>query len=255
MKKLFIFTMILVAVLFSSCYPHYYAPAKQNIMPFDEKGDITVSATIGTLGEFGADAGWAITDNIGIYSSFNYIDISNFENTHNSPNDFVWDNELVFYKWIKNRLYAGVNVGIGIGEIGMLHPYYDLKLNRQYIQPTFGLKVVDPFILAFSFRVSRVDYSLKSDFINYSEYDENLFRKYFFLGDVGKSDFFFFEPAFTWGVDSEFMKYRFQLSLAKQLNKADINFRLGLISASAALNIDKLFFRPYDRTKKLRWKL
>lgn len=242
-------------MLITSCIPAYYAPAKQNIMPFDGKGDVTVSATIGTLGEIGADVGWSITDNIGVYSSLNYIDISNLENTNNSLNDFMWDNDLVFYKWLKNRIYLGANLGFGMGEIGMRHPYYDLKLFRQYIQPTFGVKVFDPFILAFSFRVSRVDYSLKSEFLNYSEYDENLFRKYFFLGDIGKSDFYFFEPAFTWGFDTEFMKYRFQLSFAKQLNNADINFRIGLFSASAALNIDKLFLHPTDRTKKLRWRL
>lgn len=242
-------------MLTSSCMPHYYSPAKQNVMPFEGKGDVTVSATIGTLGEIGADAGWAITDNIGIYSSFNYIDISNFENTHYSANDYVWDNELVLYKWLKNRYYTGLHLGVGLGEIGMKHPYYDLKLYRQYIQPTFGIKIFDPFILAFSFRVSRVDFNLTSAYLSNSEYDEQLFRRYFFLGDIGKSDFYFFEPAFTWGFDTEFMKYRFQLSLAKQLNKSDINYRVGLLSASAALNIDKLFFHPYDRTNKLRWRL
>lgn len=242
-------------MLTSSCIPNYYSPAKQNVMPFDGKGDVTVSATIGTLGEIGTDVGWSITDNVGVYSSFNYIDISNFENTHYSPNDFIWDNEVVFYKWIKNHFYAGANVGVGIGKIGMQHPYYDLKLTRQYIQPTFGIKILDPFILAISFRVSRVDFNLKSAYLSNSEYDEELFRRYFFLGDIGTSDFYFFEPAFTWGFNSEFMKYRFQLSLATQLNKSDINYRVGLISASAALNIDKLIFHPYDRTKKLRWKL
>jgi hypothetical protein len=224
-------------------------------MMFEEKGDLVVSANIGTQGSAGLNAGWAITDNVGVHTSFNRFDISDFEGNRSFLNDYLWDNELIFYRRLPYNYYGAINFGVGTGELGINNPYYYLKLNRQFFQPSIGKNYLGIFTLAVSLRVSKADYYLDTKGLYASEYDMKQFKTYFYMGDVGNSSFYFFEPAVTWGIKTDYMKFHFQLAGANQIIRKNINYRHASLSAYASLNLDKLIFRPYDRTKKLRWRL
>lgn len=196
-----------------ACTPAYYLPTKQHVQVFEEKGDIIVSGNMGMYGTVGADAGYALTDHIGLYSSFNGFNISSYGGSENKAiRDFIWDNELVFYTKLKYDLYAACNVGAGFGAFDINNPYYELKLNRQFVQPSIGITVFDHFQAGFSSRFTRLNYGIKSFLSNQTAYDNQMFRDYFMFGNMDERSICFMEPALTMGVNIGGFKTQMQYS-------------------------------------------
>jgi len=253
--KILKFFSILIFIVLYGCGPKYYLPTKQNVMIFEEKGDAIVTANIGTRNTLGVEAGYAFTNNLGIYSSFNSFSISKYRAADDGLiKDFIWDNELVFYKKFENNLYTGLNLGYGIGKLNNNNPYYDLSLQRQFIQPSIGITVVENYQLIFSMRATRLDYDLRQHYNN--QYDNEMGIQYFMFDDFTRyKNFYFIEPALTLGVSFEFVNLKFQGSFLREIINSSYIYSFGTLSTSVSLNLNKLFFNPQDKTKKLKWKL
>ena len=79
-------------------------------MVFEKKGDAVLSVNSGMYNGAGIEAGYAITDNFGIYSSLNSFDITNRGSSNGFGNDYIWDNEILYFKKYVTGVYTGLNL-------------------------------------------------------------------------------------------------------------------------------------------------
>ena len=242
--------IVILAFLFPACTPYYYLPTKQNVMVFEKKGDVILSANLGFNDFAGLEGGYAITDNIGLYSSFNAFDISNTAANSQNLSDFIWDNEIVLFKKYNSGLYTGVNIGVGFGELDANNPYYVLGLNRQFVQPVLGYTFDKRFDFAISSRLTRLNYSIKSLIDISSEYDKFMFNSYFDVNELSKSSYFFIEPALTFGLNYEFLKVKFQYSLAHELFSKNLSYISNNLTTTVSFNLNKIFIIKKNKTSK-----
>ena len=184
--------------LFASCGPLYYNPIKQNVDVFEKKGDVIVSVSAQPVFlQLGIDAGYALTDNIGVKTSYNRFNTSIYGGETNPfVKDFMWDNELIFYKNFKFGLFGAANLGYGRGGFNVCNPYYSLSMDRYYAQPSIGYLFSDKFGIAFSTRFSQSIYNVKMHTAGYSNSENQMIQSYFGLPYLDKS-IFFVEPAVT----------------------------------------------------------
>lgn len=149
--------------MFTSCGPQYYNPIKQNVKVFDKKGDAIISINAQPVfQQLGIDAGYAITDNIGVNTSYNRFNTSRYGvETNIFVKDFMWDNELIFYKNFKSGLFGAANLGYGRGGFNVCNPYYRLSMDRFYAQPSIGYLLFNHVGIAISTRFSQSIYNVK----------------------------------------------------------------------------------------------
>lgn len=234
-------TFFLLVISFSSCTTAYYCATQQNILRFKEKGDANLAVAIDKNGSNCYNVGYAITNYIAVISDFKTFKYnSGFTGRSKTIGTFQWDNELIVYKKFKNYIPA-VNFGFGFGQIDRNSTYYNLGVSRQFIQPSIGYSN-DYFDVAFSTRFSRVNYNLQK----LRDFDLNTtqtFEQYFFLNDVGKQDFYFFEPALTIGLGYKTVKLRFQKIAINQLSTGKIHFddTNSYLTLNFTFNIDDIF--------------
>lgn len=226
---------------FTSCEPYYYLPTKQNVMVFEKKGDAVLAVSSGNYSGSGIEGGYAITNNIGLYTSLNTFNITNRDRNAGFGNDYIWDNEVMYFNKYSSGLYTGLNVGVGVGQLNQDNVYYNLGLNRQFIQPSVGYSGYPFFEIAFSLRFSHLNYSLKPLMNLESDYDRNMFNQYFNFNGLLSSDYYFIEPALTMGVTYKFLKLQFQYVNAYKTNhEADFYIRKNFIT-SLSINLSKCF--------------
>ncbi len=147
-------------------------------------------------------------------------------------------------------------MGYGIGKINNNNSYFDLSLQRQFLQPSVGITIFDNFQMALSMRTTRLEYNFKLIQPDYNQYDFDMAVKYFMIEDIIQDkNFLFIEPALNFGWTFEFFNVKYQCAFIKEIIGANNFYLSGSGSASISLNLNKLFFNPYDKTKKLKWKL
>lgn len=238
--------MIFIGGLFLiSCRNNFYMPTKHNVLPFNEKGDMIINGDVGMYENFSLEAGYSLTNNFGLITRLNCMDISIQNNSKYLLNDYIWDNELVLYKQIKKSLFTGLNLGIGFGLLGKYNPNYNYNLNRQYILPWLVIKndfQTDQdkyFLKGFSVKISRLDYNLNTQLDISTEYDKQVFYHYFQIEDLVKN-VFIIEPGITFGVNLSKIRISLQGQLVfyplKQSNKIPVNMEL-----SVSVYLNKLF--------------
>jgi hypothetical protein len=242
MKNLYLSFSLLLMLVFTSCEPYYYLPTKQNVMVFEKKGDAVLAVSSGNYSGSGIEAGYAITNNIGLYTSLNTFNITNRDRNAGFGNDYIWDNEVMYFKKYSSGLYTGLNVGVGLGQLNQDNVYYNLGLNRQFIQPSVGITRYGFFEMAFSLRFSHLSYSLTPLMNLESDYDRYMFNQYFTFNGLLNSDYYFIEPALTMGFTYNFLKLQLQLvNTYKTNHEADFYIRNNLIT-SLSINLNKLLF-------------
>jgi hypothetical protein len=250
MKSPMLLIIIATGLLFASCDSYVYLPTKQNVMVFKQKGDIIVSSNAGLYNGLGLEGGYAFTDNIGLYVSFNRFDISNLVGSGYFVQDFIWDNELVFYKKFNSGLYAATNIGAGLGSLNTNSRYYSLDLNRQFAIPSIGYTLADIFEVAVSTRFTRLAYNVNSKKIDISsEYDREMFYNYFDLRNLDKP-FFCVEPAISFGLDFKYAKLKVQYTWIEKPKYRELNYINDNFTTTISLNIDKIFFENKKSPKK-----
>ena len=210
-------------------------------MVFEKKGDAVLSVNSAMYNGTGIEAGYAFTGNLGFYSSLNSFDITNRGGSNGFGNDYIWDNEILYFKKYVTGVYTGVNVGAGFGQLNQNNPYYKLGLKLQFIQPAIGLSKFGFLDLVFSIRFTHLDYSLKPLMTLESDYDRKMFYQYFYFHGLLNSDYYFIEPAFSIGFSYKFCKLQFQyVSAYKTKPESGLYLRHNLIT-SLSFNLNKLF--------------
>ena len=248
-KSLILLITIAIGLLFASCDSYVYLPTKQNVMIFKEKGDIIVSGNAGLYDGLGLEGGYAFTDNIGLYSSFNRFKISNFASSKYLAKDFIWDNELVLYKKFNSGLYTAMNIGAGFGSLNANNRYYRLNLNRQFAIPSIGYTLANIFEVAVSTRFTRLAYNVNSKIDLSSDYDKEMFYSYFDLRNLDKP-FFCIEPAITFGLDFKYVKLKAQYTWIEKPQYNELNYIQDNLITTISFNIDKIFFEHKNSLKK-----
>ncbi len=235
-------SIILLSLLaITSCQPYYYLPTKQNVMVFEKKGDAILAVNTANYNGAGIEAGYAITDNIGFYTSLNSFDITKRGSSNGFGNDYIWDNEILYFKKYDFGLYTGLNVGAGFGQLNQNNSYYILGLNRQFIQPSLGMSKLGFFEMAFSVRFTHLNYTLKPEMSLESEYDRLIFYHYFDFNGLVNSDYYFVEPAISLGFRYKFCKLQFQyLGAFKTKHEENFYIRENLVT-SFSVNLNELF--------------
>jgi len=208
---------------------------------FEKKGDAVLAVNSSGYNGAGIEAGYAITNNIGLYSSLNTFDITNRSGKGGFGNDYIWDNEVMYFKKYSSGIYTGLNVGAGLGQLNQDNAYYRLGLNRQFIQPSVGITKFGFCELIYSLRFTHLSYDLKPLMTLESDYDRSMFNNYFDFQGLLKSDYYFFEPAINMGFTYEFCKLQFQFVGAYK-TKPEADFYLPMnINTSLSINLTKLF--------------
>jgi hypothetical protein len=225
-------------------------------MVFKQKGDAIITGNLGLFyHQSGLEAGYSFTDNLGFYSSFNKFDISHYGSTHQFIKDYIWDNELIVYKNFDFGLHTAINTGVGIGGLNEGNPYYNLTLHRQFVQPSIGFNCMNVIEFCFSTRFSRLNYKLQSTIDNMTTYDQKMFDSYFDFGSLNKENHYFIEPAFTMGLNFDFISLKCQYTISNELGTDSYSYIPENLSTSVSFNLDRIFFNKSNKTKKLRWTL
>lgn len=247
--------LVLLTICFYGCETYYYMPTKQNVLMFDKVNDGELSFTASPVyQQFGVEAGYAFKDNWGIISSFHKFDISNYGNTQQFVKDFMWDNELVYFKnW--NKLTMSMNAGCGFGSYNLGNRYYKINLNRLAVLPSVGVNFSKSFGVALSSRLSLLTFNLKMlRESSYDEYDKEMFDFYFRTENLDINPHFLVEPAITLVFKTDFSKFFLQYSLISGAGKHDNFYSPDNLTFTWAINIGKLFLFPHSENGKLHWK-
>lgn len=250
------YLLLLLPLWMQSCGHYSYLPTKQNVMVFEEKGDAVLSANKGLFyQQTGVSAGYAFSDHLGVYSTFNKFNISEFGESSNLIKDFIWDNELVLFEKHKNGVYTAVNLGLGFGGLNVGNSYYRLVLNRQFVQPTLGYNFSNNTFIALSSRFTRLGYNFKSFVGSGDPYDVSMSQDYFNVKDLVTQDHYLFEPALTTGFSFDFIKLELQYIQVVASRKNNFYYLEDNLSTTLSINFNKFFPGKKAKVKTLRWSL
>lgn len=256
--KLFTATIFAVVTLLnSSCTTTYYLPQAQNIVPFEEKKDLHLNLNGSLFNEqLGAGISYAITDNIGVNSSFMRFNTSNYGGDDKFLKDYIITNEFVLYKNWENNFYTALNTGYSFADFNVGNPYYKINLHRFSTQPSVSYFAYKGIGLGLSSRISYLNYNVNMlQNSTYSDYDRQMFHNYFFTREMSMRNRLIIEPAATLLFHTEFVNMNIQCSIIPDFLNKDLNFVSPInFSITWSLNIGKLYIFPHDRSGKLRWK-
>jgi len=239
-----IISYLFISILFfsiHSCGVYYYAPTKQSVLQFKDKGDANMAAgySIAEEGVVGIDAtiGYAFTEHLAFNSRYQILP--------NGEDDYIWDNEVIYFNEVEKNLFFSTNLGFGFGELLTGDDYLNIKIFREYIQSSFGFSN-DFFDIAISGRLSNVHYKVEESMKLRNMYNYNQFKESYLLEDVGRESFNFFEPSFTIGAGYKGLKLRYQIGIAAQLDNSNIKYykdSFSFLYLNASFNITDLFKR------------
>jgi hypothetical protein len=238
-SNLFFITLLASILCSQSCGIYYYAPTKQSVLQFKDKGDVSVTAGSSIVEEvgFGVDftMGYAFTEHLAFNSMYQILP--------NSQDDYIWDNEVIYFNEVEKNLFFSSNLGFGFGELLSGNDYLNIIVFREYLQPSFGFSN-DFFDIAISGRFSNVHYNVKETSKFKNVYNYHIAKESYSLGDLGRESFNFFEPSFTLGVGYKGLKLRYQIGIAAQLDSSNIEYykeSFSFLSLNASFNIVDLF--------------
>ena len=215
--------------LFTGCISLYYAPNSQNVPMFKEKNETEASLAFqfGTL-TLGCDADFAysVTNHLGLMVNYNHwgakkrslLPNSDIEYEISGKNDLI-EVGAGYYLPFQEKFVFEVYGGGGWG--GVKNEYESrleskLNYNRYFIQPSCGYynKKVN---LIFSLRLSGIDY-------NRIKYDPGIDEsdKYDLEYIIDYPFAMYLEPAFTFRVGGEKLKFQFQVVISDNLNTPDL---------------------------------
>ena len=230
----------LLLFIFSSC--------GQNVKVFEKKGDIVASISAQPFfNQLSIDAGYSLTNNIGINTSYNRFNKSIYGGETNLfVKDFMWDNELIFYKNFKFGLFGAANLGYGRGGFNVCNPFYRLSMDRFYAQPSIGYMLFDRLGIAFSSRFSQSLYNVKMHTDGYSESEKQMIQSYFGLTDI-ENKAFFIEPAVTLIVKND--NYAWKLQYIQSYTDSEYNdYGYENLILTYSLNLSNLLFNEKTKT-------
>jgi len=226
-----LFAGLFLIYFLNSCAPCYYAPSAQNVPLLQEKKDFRASGSF-KLGGYtmGCDFQGAVaaTNHLGIMLNYSYftgrkslIDETKLSDSRSNMVEFG----LGYYTPLSDKFVFETYGGYGTANIKTSHDsYLEYKGSTVhswslFIQPTIGMhkKNVE---LAYSTRFRMLDINrVEFDYYTNGQPDEDLTD----LESLPMS--YFMEPAFTFRVGGEYVKYQMQVGFAFPLsNPGNLEF-------------------------------
>jgi hypothetical protein len=218
--------LLIFLVLVYSCAPAY-VPNRVNAPLLTNKGEIQISASIGTSG-FDPQIAYAVTNSIGLMANASVLDMSSDETSESD----IYHSHIFFefgpgyYRNLNRGFKFETFTGIGFGRINgeyensLWTSNVDVKSKRYFLQPSFGYtsKLLD---IGVSARLVVVSFDQNSE----------------------KNTGVLVEPALTAKLGWDHIKIIGQIGLAYPLNESDINFAYqpGLVSLGLQANFGKVF--------------
>ena len=229
MKKSILLFLVIISLY--SCHTYHYFPTYQNVPTNQKKNEVSTTSFVNPE-NIGQSISYSVTDKVGAFATYNEFNGSN--------EAYICDVGLYAYKPLETIL-ENTNVVISIsGAYGFGKHYgsdmYHLKMNRVYLQPSFGYesKFVD---FGASTRLSYLNY--KVDY-----FDTKYGRENTSLKDVGIKPFYFIEPNLYIGLGYKWIKLNYHYMVLNKLNSAKIEYyrdNVSFFSLSIKYDIDKIF--------------
>ncbi|SHL99427.1 hypothetical protein SAMN05444266_1064 [Chitinophaga jiangningensis] len=252
------------ALFLTACHTTVYVPQAVNAPALKEKHEFK-----GNIGPNNLQAAFAVSENIAVMASGQYVYRNAFYGNEGGDNDNdvfdrnvrggAFEGGVGYFKAFGNKKRAVFDVygGFGTGGFNTLdRSYYDngngtantadyqlrSKFTRGFIQPSFG--IVHPVVEAiFSTRFSVVNfYGLTAG--NLARGADSTHTSTFY--QIGNRPRLFYEPAITFRVGYKYVKFQMQLAAAACLNASPgtyyadyfqpVNLNLG-----ASINIAKWY--------------
>lgn len=229
--------LVFIILLFSSCGTYYYYPTYQNTPTNTKEKEIKGSYFISAYNQ-GFNISYSLTKNIGTF-----LCINTFNNYNFSTGAEIADLGLYYFKSEdidenKNlKIIYSISAAYGYGQNNRHHDFFNLDINRIFIQPSFAItsKFVD---FGISSKFSYVNY--KIDRIVSEQYSNHFAD----LHDVGKQQFHFIEPHIYFGLGYKGIKLNYHIVNTHKMNDSEIlyyNNVIGYLSLSLKFDIDKIF--------------
>lgn len=173
-SKLLVSTGAIFAMGISSCGPVLYTTVGQNVPLFQKEGEVALSigaATTSNISDvyYGSSAngisvqgGVAISNHIGIISSYNALKVDNYDEWTGRGNYFEFGLGAFKHNEGQRFIYE-VYIGSGFGSLksSFENEFVHAKYVKPFIQPSVGFSM-DYFEVAFTPRIGLVNYSSKS---------------------------------------------------------------------------------------------
>jgi hypothetical protein len=239
--------LIVVTMLLSSCSHYYYVQNTHNVPLFKERNEARISGSL---------AGGDKTESIEIQGAYSVTDhvaiaVNAMSTTGGSVADHdygrgkYFDAALGYFQpisnWMVLEMYGGVGKGVQKHEYSYNYDYQDgwsrLSYNKIYLQPSYGLTLLDYFDVAVSTRVGLLSYYDIS-------YDiENTYETM----DMEKLDdrlHIMFEPALTLRGGWKYFKIQTQVAYVETWNRTDLGMVEEIhVSAGLYISLGKRFNR------------
>lgn len=210
MKVTCILACISASSLLLSCSPKFYAPQGQNVPLFSKKGDVALAAGYSsipseTAGGFHFQRAKAITDNVGVTTSF--YNVISGANEDWDVNGKVFEVGAGYYssfgeRWVFET-YGGIGLGSFLNDSRTDNQNYDVRFTKPFLQPAIGF-THKHFDIAFASRLALVNFTKHSG--NVSSEDRPLVNDFF----NEKGTTFVIEPGLTMRGGSETVKAQVQ---------------------------------------------
>lgn len=260
MKRNLIFTINIISFLSVSCVTSYYTPSAHHVPLFQDKGEFSVQGTVNTNGLLDGEIAYAITNNVAIMGGISLNgskEISNFEKASGSHlNLAVGYFTPLVGKNTMFQLYGGMERGgynysyktidrlnfLGNGNYSI--SYMDVgtanyAFNKFYLMPSFGY-THQIFDFAFSLRMAHLSFAKVEN--NVTKQNTYAYKTVEGLRDIGNS--ILFEPAITWRVGWENLKWQTQVGWSVNASNVDPIYFDGLVFSTG------LYFIITNRYKK-----
>lgn len=239
MKSLSIPVIISSIFILCACSDNLYIPNHQAVKLFEKKNELVLSSSRSFGNGIGAELGYSLTNNIGVNTAFNRFDIS-YDDENNSKffGDYNWQNELVLFNKFNNKFYLGLNIGYGIGKYSTNNPYFNIDMQQKYLLPSVGYCFTPKFSIFLSTRRSLVNYQLHPLVALNSDYDKEMFDKYFQINGIHNRHNYLSEPALTINYSLQDIRLQAQMICLSDAPEKmiPINFVV-----SASVDLCKLF--------------
>ncbi len=213
---------IFFSTLFASCQTTSFLPQTQNVPLFTRDSQLRVSTAFT----------YRSIELQGAYSPINHFGI--ILNTQANSHYFMPEIGVGGYYSLNKKIITEIYGGYGYGKLkfndtvksnDVFHnspsiKYYDvdLKANKYFLQPAFGIKFNDKIDLALSFKICYWDFSKYSYlYRRYEHITENpnspITLQYTDSVNVSMGNQFSFEPAITFKVGGKYAKFMMQTGI------------------------------------------
>ena len=260
--SIFLYLLVSVSIILSSCNHYYYVPNEGSLLALDEKKDIKASFGLGSFlgsgGSLSSQVGYSPIKHLGIQSSFFWAEASGQKNGSTaSGNGYIANGAIgsyYFFSLKKSRMVqsqysetSGLLVDFYVGfEKGKVSNYYSkaveshLDFNKLFIQG--GLHWQGPTI-GFDFAIKAGNLDFKDGILDGAAGDENLSE----FQNIEENDpFDFIESSWRFHIRRKKIKFFFTQTFLSSSKLQYVNFSDRSSHIGVILDINDFFTKKEE---------